>query len=98
MDAVKPDNVLKTINEDWSIDYFMNLSKERVSSVVESSGMKSTSFVSNMSTFLFIGAAILGVIIVMALCSVLKSRFQAIIKVKLNMTLNKMFFNGQIKA
>jgi len=76
----------------------MNLSKQRVSSSVESSGMKSTSFVKNMSTFLFIGGGILGGIIVMALCTVLKSRFQAMIKEKLNGTLNKMFFNGQVKA
>ena len=98
MDAVKPDNILKQFNKKWSVDYFMNLSKQRVSSAVESSGMKSTSFVKNMSTFLFIGAGCLGGLVVMALCTVLKSRFQAMIKEKLNGTLNKMFFNGQIKG
>ena len=75
MDAAKPDNILSTIDEDYSIDYFLNLSKERVSSTVESSGMNSSSFVKNMSTFLFIGAVILCGIFLMVAMTTLKSRF-----------------------
>lgn len=75
MDAAKPDNVLSSIDEDYSIDYFMNLSKERVNSAAESSGMNSTSFVKNMSTFIFIGTIIFFGIILLAAMTTLKSRF-----------------------
>ena len=69
-----------------------------MSSAVESSGIKSASFGANMSTFLFIGAAIIAGGIGLWLLSFLKGRFQAKIKAKVNGFTTAMFFNGQIGA
>lgn len=60
--------------------------------------MKSSSFLRNMTTFIFIGGVVVGVVTIMAMLTLLRTRFQALIKAKLNGTLNKVFFNGKIKA
>lgn len=75
MEAANPSNLLKMVNENWSVDYFLGLSKERLSSAAESSGIKSTNMLSNMATFLFLGAAAIVGIVVLWLLSRCKSLF-----------------------
>jgi ABC-type transport system involved in multi-copper enzyme maturation permease subunit len=65
-EALEPDNLLKWINPEWSLKYFMDISKENLSSNQESSGVETTNFLYNMSTYLFMLAAF----IVFILCIV----------------------------
>lgn len=98
MEAANPSNLLKMINEKWSVDYFLNISKERLSSAAESSGIKSTNMLSNMATFLFLGGMAIVSLVVLWLLTLCKSVFQEILLDKFNQLKKKMFFNGTIKG
>ena len=78
--------------------YFMNIGQERLTGAVESSGIESSNFLYNMSTYLFLIAAFFVVLIGLWLMTICKSAIQDRIKAKYEALKKKFFFNGKIKA
>lgn len=97
----KPDNFLAIIDPKWSIKYFMGINKQKLTGALQSSGIVTGNIVYNLATFLFIAAA--GVVAFLLVASILifrrfSEKIFKLVKEKLKAVLNKMWFNGQIKA
>ena len=78
---VKPDAVIGNFVQDFNFNEFMGFKGNRMSASEESSSMESTSFLANMSTFIFMGliglSAVVFMIFLMILC---KARIRETIK------------------
>lgn len=70
------------MDPDYSVAYFMNIGQEKLTGAIESSGIESSNFLYNMSTYLFMIAAFFAVLIGLWLLSVCKSTIQDRIKAK----------------
>lgn len=96
---VKPDVVIGNFVKDFNFNEFMGFKGNRMSASEESSSMESTSFLANMSTFIFIGliglSGVVFMIFMMFLCG---KEIRAHIKAHLTKVKNATFFGGSIKA
>ena len=75
-DAIKPDKVLKMVNENWTPDAIFGNAKQKLSGAAESSGFESTSFLYNMRTYIGIFAVFMAMMLVLGILSCFKSRLQ----------------------
>jgi hypothetical protein len=63
------------VDETWSVDKIIGIGEETMTAAAESSGLKSKNFWANMSTYLFIAAILLVLVILLWICSRIKSPF-----------------------
>ena len=82
LEFLEPDYILSLINEDWSIDYFLELSQEELNGAVESTGITSANPIMNFTSFLFILVLMLCGLLVLILALLIKP-FKARVKNKL---------------
>jgi hypothetical protein len=85
------------INPDWSTEYFIGMSKVKVTGAMQSSGITSGNVVYNLSTYIFMGAAALFFFILFALLLLVK-KFHEKVKAKITDILKKTFFNNLIRS
>ena len=97
-DAIKPDRLLQLYDPNLSVDKLVGASKETMTGAIESSGISSTNFLSNMSTYLFALAIIVALLIMLAILSFFGGRIGQMAKKSLKDKLGKTFFNGKIKV
>ena len=96
---MKPDNILAIIDPDLSVDVILGIAKgdKNVKSNMESLGFKSTSFLKNMVTYVFIA-----VICLLTIIGMLFLRYFDKLKPKIDTALkdalNQFFFNNYVRS
>ena len=68
---IKPDVVIGNFVKDFNFNEFMGFKGNRMSASEESSSMESTSFLANMSTFIFMGLIGLSAVVFMIFMMIL---------------------------
>ena len=96
--AIKPDNIIGLFFPGFKINQIFGIAKEQLKANQENSGLESTSFLANMSTYIFIGAIVVVVLILLKILTMFKSVFQDKLKSELQTTIKGFLFNKQIKG
>jgi hypothetical protein len=93
---IKPDNILKLIDEEYSVEYFMNFVQEPLNNAVESSGVKSTKVGMNLATYMMIAGAFVAVfagMIGLYILTIFAYKFRPAVERKVKTTLDKAMYN-----
>ena len=98
MDAIQPDNLLKLIDEDLSVDAIMGIGQERLNNAIESSGIKTVSPGANLATFLQIIAACVCIFLFLLFCYFVLPKLRPIVEIKIKTAINDTYYNGIING
>ena len=103
MELASPNNVIKHFNPQFSIQEMLGLEFNRLSAAQESTGLKSVSYVGNISTYLFMAGALVAGIFAFLLAVVIvsgcKSRLKKwMLQKKAGIIKKKSSYNGQINT
>ena len=93
----KPNNILPMIHKGWSTEYFIGMTKVKVTGAMESSGIQSGNIIYNLATYLFMAAGAIAVFAAFSFLLLIK-KFHAKVKAKIIDVLKKTFFNGLIRS
>ena len=96
MDAIRPDNLLKLIDEDLTVDGIMGIGQETLNNAIESSGIKTVNPAVNLVTFLQIIAACICFMLFLLFCYLVLPKLRPIVEIKIKTSLNDTYYNGII--
>ena len=96
---VDPDVIIGLFVENFDLNHYFGLGGERMSSSEESSSLKTTNFLANMSTFIFIFLiVVVGVILALFLVMFCTKAISSLILSSLKKFRSDTFFGNSIKA
>ena len=93
LEMIHPDLLLKHINPEWSVEKYLNLGTEKLTSSQESSGLVSTDLIFNLAPYLSLAVIVIAIIAI----GIILSIFRSDIRESVLSGIQDIFFNGFIK-
>ena len=93
--TLKPDNLLKLVNNKYSIAFFKGLGQQELLNTMESTGITNTDSVNNLQVFLFIFVVIL-IVLLAPIPFLVFNPIRPLVERKVKENIKKTFYNGII--